>query len=77
MYQRSSSEESTVSDESDNSSDNNEGAGDDNEQTGCEATVAKLLYHGASVSKHEFAVTFLTLIFHHKLSGADVLKFLS
>ena len=76
----SSSEGLTVSDESDNSSDNNEGADDDSEQTGCEATVSKLLYHGASVSKHEFAVTFLTLIYHHKLTyscGADVLKFLS
>lgn len=83
MYQlrirSSSSQGLTVSDESDNSPDNNEGADDDSEQTGCEAAVSKLLYHGASVSKHEFAVTFLTLIYHNKLTyscGADVLKFL-
>ena len=75
----SSNEELSVANEY--SSSDNESTDDDSEQKGrCKTAVSKLLYQGANVSKHEFAVTFLSLVYYHKLTyscAADVLKFLS
>ena len=63
-----------------NSSSNSGSSDDDSEQIGCKTVASESLYQGASLSRHEFAVAYLSLVYHHNLTyscGGDVLKFLS